>query len=173
MIRVATIDDAKDIARVQVESWHETYRGLMPDEVIDGLTVEVREREWNRALTDPEPQRAAFVALHDTEVVGMAGTGPTRDDDLDAARVGEVRAIYVTPDHWGHGHGRRLIIESLAWLADAGFTEAMLWVLDANRSGRSFYERGGWEHDGVVRIDEGFGAPLRELRYRIALANRR
>jgi GNAT superfamily N-acetyltransferase len=173
MIRAAAVDDADRIARVQVDSWHGTYRGLMPDEVIDRLTVETRERAWNRALSDPEPRSAAFVALHDADVVGVAGIGPTRDGDLDAGHMGEIRAIYVTPDHWGHGHGRGLMVESMTWLARAGFTEAMLWVLDKNQIGRSFYERGGWRHDGVVKIDESFGAPLRELRYRIPLIHRR
>lgn len=173
MIRLATVEDAPSIARVQVESWHGTYRGLMPDEVIDRLTVEVRERGWRLALTDPPPRNAAFVALHGEDVVGMAAIGPTRDDDLDAGHVGEVRAIYVTPDHWGHGHGRDLMIESLGWLADAGFTEAMLWVLDSNEIGRTFYEGGGWHHDEAVKVDDAFGAPLRELRYRIETSTTR
>jgi GNAT superfamily N-acetyltransferase len=169
MIRAAVVDDAAEIARVQGESWDGTYRGLMPDEVIDGLTVERRTRAWSRALSDVEPRSAAFVAIHDDDVVGVAGIGPTRDDDLDPQRVGEIRLIYVTPDHWGHGHGRALMVRSLAWLGDAGFSEAMLWVLDTNTIGRTFYERGGWRHDESVKVDDSFGAPLREVRYRMGL----
>jgi hypothetical protein len=58
---------------------------------------------------------------------------------------------------------------SLAWLREAGFSAATLWVLDTNRIGIGFYEVGGWEPDGTVRIDESFGAPLREIRHRIEL----
>ena len=169
MIRWASAADAEGMARVQVASWDGTYRGLMPDEVIDRLTVDVRTAAWNRMLTNPDPLTAAFVAEHGGELVGLCYVGPTRDEDLDPQRIGEVFAIYVDPSHWGHGHGRDLIVRSLEWLRDAGFAAAMLWVLDTNSIGRQFYERGGWRLDEAVKIDESFGAPLREVRYRIGL----
>lgn len=169
MIRWASAADAESMARVHVASWDGAYRGLMPDQVIDRLTIEARTNGWTRTLADPDPQTAAFVAEHRGEVVGLSSVGPTRDEDLDSQRFGEVFAIYVAPDHWGHGHGRDLIVKSLDWLRDAGFAAAMLWVLDTNTIGRSFYERGRWRLDDAVKIDESFGAPLREVRYRIGL----
>ena len=33
----------------------------------------------------------------------------------------------------------------------------------------AFYERFGWQIDGEVKDDHVWGAPIRELRYRIAL----
>jgi GNAT superfamily N-acetyltransferase len=146
MIRWASVADAEGMARVHVESWEAAYRGLMPDEVIDRLTVERRTAGWNQMLRDPEPRTAVFVAEHGGELVGLCGVGPTRDDDLDAERVGEVRAVYVLPQHWGHGHGKNLMMESLDWLRSGGFAAAMLWVLDTNTIGREFYKRaaGGW-----------------------------
>lgn len=173
MIRSATLDDAGDIARVMAASWEGAYRGLMPDAVIDRLTVEVRTRSWIRSLTDPEPGTACFVARHGDELVGVAEVGRTRDDDLEPGRSGEIRLIYVLPEHWGHKHGRELMAGSLSWLTDAGYSEAMLWVLDSNQIGRRFYEGGGWRHDEAVKVDESFGAPLRELRYRIDLPHDR
>jgi GNAT superfamily N-acetyltransferase len=142
MIRWASVADAEGMARVHVESWEAAYRGLMPDEVIDRLTVERRTAGWNQMLRDPEPRTAVFVAEHGGELVGLCGVGPTRDDDLDAERVGEVRAIYVLPQHWGHGHGKNLMMESLDWLRSGGFAAAMLWVLDTNTIGREFYKEG-------------------------------
>ena len=169
MIRWASAADAEGMARVHVASWEGTYRGLMPDEVIDRLTVDMRTTGWSQRLSDPAPDTAAFVAEHAGELVGLSFVGPTRDDDLDADRVGEVFAIYVSPDHWGHGHGQGLIVRSLDWLRGAGFSAAMLWVLDTNEIGRGFYERGGWRLDEASKLDESFGAPLREIRYRIGL----
>lgn len=172
MIRWASPADAEGMARTQTASWDKAYRGLMPDEVIDRQTVELRTAKWQRQLDDPVPKTAAFVAEHAGELVGLSSIGPTGDEDLDEAHVGEVFAIYVHPDHWGHGHGGALMGRSLDWLRDAGFSAAMLWVLDTNEIGRSFYERGGWRHDDTIKIDESFGAPLRELRYRIGLPKR-
>jgi GNAT superfamily N-acetyltransferase len=169
MIRWASVADAEGMARVHVESWEAAYRGLIPNKVIDRLTVERRTVGWNQRLRDPEPRTAAFVAEHGGELVGLCNVGPTRDDDLDAERVGEVQAIYVLPDHWGHGHGRDLMREALDWLRSGGFAAAMLWVLDTNTIGREFYEKGGWRLDDAVKVDESFGSPLNEVRYRIGL----
>jgi hypothetical protein len=48
----------------------------------------------------------------------------------------------------------------------------MVWVLDTNTVGREFYEEGGWRLDDAVKVDESFGAPLNEVRYRIGLPKR-
>ncbi len=169
MIRWASTADAEAIARVHVASWEGTYRGLVPDEVLDRMSVEKRTARWYRIFADPQPLTATFVAEHSGQVVGLASVGPTRDDDLDPARVGEVFAIYVLPDHWGHGHGKGLIVKSLGWLRDAGFSAAMLWVLDTNITGREFYDGGGWRLDETTKVDDSWGAPLHEVRYRIGL----
>jgi GNAT superfamily N-acetyltransferase len=167
-IRLATRDDVAAISRVQVASWHGVYRGLMPDEVIDGITVERRIAQWTGFFERASGDEAMLVAEHDRSVVGMASLGPWRDDGV-SDEAGEVRAIYVAPDHWGHGHGRGLIEASEAWLASRGFTTAMLWVLDANDRARRFYEAAGWEVDGARRVEELYGAPIPEVRYRVQL----
>jgi len=43
MIRPATPEDARAIAEVHVASWRYAYRGLLPDDVLDRLSVEERE----------------------------------------------------------------------------------------------------------------------------------
>jgi hypothetical protein len=45
-IRAATISDAYGIAEIQVAGWQAAYRGLMPDSLLDGLSVPKREEMW-------------------------------------------------------------------------------------------------------------------------------
>jgi len=167
--RLATRDDIPAIARVQVASWHGIYRGLIPDDVIDGITVERRIAQWTGFFERGADDEALLVAEHDRSVVGMASLGPWREADASDG-TGEVRAIYVAPDHWGHGHGRSLMEASEAWLASRGFTIAMLWVLDGNARARRFYEAAGWAIDGGERVENLYGAQIPEVRYWIALA---
>lgn len=51
--RPAQVQDIAQMARVHVQCWQETYRGLMPDAVLDdpGFPA-ARERMWAAALTD-------------------------------------------------------------------------------------------------------------------------
>ena len=50
-IRPAVIHDARAIAQVHVESWKSTYRGILPEALLDGLSVEKREASWRELLT--------------------------------------------------------------------------------------------------------------------------
>lgn len=170
MIRQATTADVAAVARVHVESWEAAYRGLMPDAVIDSFTLDGRIEQWGRFLASPGA-RAALVAEHDG-VIGMASFGPAGGDDVDPAVVGEVYAIYVLPDHWGHGHGRTLMDGAVTWLGDHGFADAVLWVLEANARAHAFYQAGGWRPDGATHLQVLPAGVLAELRYRLPISDR-
>jgi len=63
-VRRAVPHDAAPIGGVHVRAWQVAYRGLMPDEVLDGLSVEQREQMWQQALASQEGQ-AVYVAVED------------------------------------------------------------------------------------------------------------
>jgi len=161
MIRPATATDAAAMARVQVDSWRAAYDGLMPAAVIESFTPEGRTHQWERFFARPG-DHVALVADHDG-VVGFASIGPARGEP---EGLGEIYAIYVTPDHWGHGHGRDMIVEAEARLRSSGNTAAVLWVLTENARARRFYEAAGWETDGHTRIEVMPDGDLHEVRYR-------
>ena len=161
-VRLASVDDADAIGRIQVETWRAAYAGLMPDEVIARFDAEARQRLWRAWFERPWPGSAVFVAVHDGDVVGFANSGPCRED----VRAGELYAIYVRPPSWGTGAGRALIQRVEEWLRSAGFGEAILWVLEGNDRAERFYRAAGWEHDGGSKVDNFQGATVTELRYR-------
>jgi GNAT superfamily N-acetyltransferase len=146
-IRPARPADAEAVAQVHVASWRHAYRGLIPDDYLDRLSVEDREAMWRGAFADPDPRSGAFVAEQDGRVVGFAAFGPSRDDDAREG-TGEVPAIYLDPAVVGSGIGRALFAEANAALREVGFTSATLWVLEANAPARRFYEKAGWTWDG-------------------------
>jgi GNAT superfamily N-acetyltransferase len=138
-VRRATVADAEAIERIRIETWRATYRGLLPDALIDQLQPNVeRRRERLRSLS---PSDLNFVAEEGLKVVGYAFAGPERSQDREYP--GEVYAIYVLPDMQGKGHGRALIRECARELAARGMTAMVIWVLRENQIGRGFYERLG------------------------------
>ena len=62
-IRDATPADIPAIARIHVDSWRTTYRGLMPDDLLAGLSYERRERQWAQAITRSGEGRGFYEAL--------------------------------------------------------------------------------------------------------------
>jgi GNAT superfamily N-acetyltransferase len=166
-VRPARLEDAWQIAVIHVRSWQEAYRGLLPQEFLDRLDPAQRVDSWRRDLEPPGPIRSGTLVIGSGDALaGFVNFGPTRDEDDDPARVGEIRAIYLLSRRWGQGLGRDLMAAALDRLSAAGFEQAILWVLDSNARARRFYEAGGWSADGAVKDDDRPGLVLNEVRYR-------
>jgi GNAT superfamily N-acetyltransferase len=98
-------------------------------------------------------------------VVTPAGDPPARScDPIGFAEVvsGELRALYVAPDHWGTGVATALHRRALAWLGDT----ATLIVMRDNLRARRFYEREGWTLAGDEPPHDFEGTLVPFVRYR-------
>jgi GNAT superfamily N-acetyltransferase len=165
-IRPAEPEDAMAVARVHVRSWQMGYRDLMPSTYLDALKPEDRARRYTFGAVDPKLP-STLVAVEDETIRGFATTAPSRD--ADSPSVGELCALYVDPDHWGHRLGVELIAAARLRLAAQGFTEAILWVLARNERAMRFYRADGWTSEGAIRKEQIWGLTLDELRFRRAL----
>lgn len=145
-IRRGTVADARAVAMVHVASWRWGYRGQLPDDLLDALSVDEREAGWRSVLADGVP--AVTVALREDQAVGFASGDASRDDDA-SPDTGEVLTVYVTEDEAGTGTGRALLRAVQTDLRAFGFRRATLWVLESNTRARVFYERQGWVWDGT------------------------
>lgn len=159
-VRTALRDDANEIARIFVESWRDTYAGLLPVNYLVRLS-EVRQRLlWAREIVHRGPHDGIVVAEHDDYgVIGFASYGPARDRAI--GYDGEIYTLYVDPNHVGRGAGRTLIRAAFARLYADNFKSAVIWALKGNPA-RFFYETEGGrivaERPGAVA-----GKPVREL----------
>ncbi|MHB1533127.1 MAG: GNAT family N-acetyltransferase [Acidimicrobiales bacterium] len=163
-VRAAQPADADAMGLVHVRSWQAAYAGHFPQEFLDALDPAARAEGWRRILEAAQRDRQAdLIADIDGRVGGFASVGPSRDDD--AGGGGELYAIYLLPELWGRGLGRRLMTSALDTLAGLGFDAATLWVLEGNHRARRFYEAGGWSADGAARVDDSRGFPIAEVRY--------
>src|ERR1700691_6246781 len=98
VIRAARVADAPQIAVVHVLSWQGAYRGLLPQAYLDALDPAQRVGRWERTLAEVDPATSGvFVAKDDRHLIGFVSCSPSRDDDADPKRVGEVGAIYLLP----------------------------------------------------------------------------
>lgn len=140
-IRAAVSDDCDAIATVSVAVWREAYRGLMPDSLLDGLSVPARAALWHRVLeTDPP---VALLVAEDPPggLVGFAAGGPRRGDLL--MTDGEVYAIYVLRAAQARGIGHGLMRAVARELRARGVRSLGLWTPRDNAPARRFYERLG------------------------------
>ena len=139
MIRVALPNDAAEIARVHVESWRSSYRGLLADEFLDSLSEAGYADRWRRVIGDGASR--VFVVEEPDGVVGFASGGRERAGE--SGYEGELYAIYIVAGSQRKGHGRELVHTMAAALREKGLRDMIVWVLRDNVPAREFYERLG------------------------------
>jgi ribosomal protein S18 acetylase RimI-like enzyme len=173
LIREAGEDDSHAMGHLHVRAWQRAYRGVMPDEYLDGLRVEERVAMWHGriARADLPPLLVAVVA---DEVVGFAVFGDEHLSDeqssAGSSSSGQLYAINIDPAHWRKGIGRILLRHATAALVAEGYAEAVLWVVPQNDRARSLYESEGWVADDGVHTEEILGVTVTDIRYRKVLS---
>ena len=157
---------------MNVAAWRRAYRGIVPDEFLDGMDGARRELGWSRWVALPEPD-AVLVATDGVHgrVAAYAGICAVREDQ-DAhpeLPTGELAALYADPTVWGRGAGHAVHEAAMDALARFGFKHGVLWVFEDNPTARAFYQRHGWTCDGVREVFEVAGQRPFEVRYSRAL----
>lgn len=158
-LRMATLDDAEAIARIHVETWQNTYAGMLPDDMLIAMSVEKQARMWRRMLRGGETVMVAEYPR--AGIVGFGSYGPNRSGR--DGYTGEVYTLYVAPDYQGLGIGRGLLRALFGALAREGHDSALIWVLEMNPS-RFFYEAMG-SRPVAARDTKMWGVDLREAGY--------
>ncbi len=164
-IRPAAAPDADGIAAVHVRSWQAAYRGQMPDDVLDGQSVEQRAQFWRSFIDAARPGDHVFVVVEDGGVCGFAHVGACRDPAAEPG-TGEISSFYLAPEVWGTGRGRALMEACMDIMLQDGHRQAVLWVLVTNTRARRFYEAAGWACDDAVKTERMAGTTVNETRYR-------
>ena len=162
-IRRATVDDAVAIARVRVESWRTTYRGMIPQAYLDAMTVEASATLWDKSLSAGSERSQVFVAEDADGVLGFSAgivlPEPKLGFDADLA------AIYLRSAYQRLGLGSKLLGVTAAALAAQKAASMIVWVIAANQPARDFYSAMGaelvverpFQWDGMDLVEAGYG----------------
>jgi GrpB-like predicted nucleotidyltransferase (UPF0157 family)/ribosomal protein S18 acetylase RimI-like enzyme len=169
-VRRAREDDISAIADIHVRSWRAAYRGIVPDEVLDGLSVSEQEENWEQVLAAEGGEWLTLVGEDSDGVLVGFGCAATPSRDALDAKTAEIGALYVDPDHWREGVGGSLLEEALAELLRRDYREAILWVLPENHGAIAFYERFGFRAAAdVEKIEPRSGRRVILLRTALAV----
>lgn len=138
LIREASMKDVKGIAKVHVDSWKSTYKGIVPESYLNTLVYEEREKLWESAFADGREPECLFVAEdNEGNIVGFASGGAERTKKY--GYNGELYAIYLLESSHGQGVGTKLLQQVAYKLKELGYTDMLVWVLKDNPS-VAFYQ---------------------------------
>lgn len=160
-IRPAVATDAADIARVQTSSWQTSYRGILPDSILDSMDTARRAAMRREILLDGDALNLVAYDTTHRELVGFCNAGRSRRQ---GPRVGELYEIYIVDRAKRFGLGRELFEGTTAWCRAHQMTALIIWVLEGNHHARRFYAAmGGREGQRVHSSVRGH--PVVELSY--------
>jgi GNAT superfamily N-acetyltransferase len=171
VIRAPSPGDVDPGALLTARAWETTYRGMIPDAVLDEWIAGTTDG-WRTLveLTDDAAERA-WVAEGHGSLLGFATTSPGKDEWLPSpSGSGELRNLYLDPDVIGTGVGRLLYDHAIDDLRERGFDPLVVWAFRDNVRARRFYERMGlsldaehvWVLGDVACPIVRFSAPLRQ-----------
>jgi len=153
--RIAQLADAAAIAAVHVQSWHETYTGLLPQRLIDARThLEKRTAQWAEVLSDHRGE-GVIVAENAERIAGFIWMGPPGSAPMTTPGYDAyIHALYVVAAAHGNGAGRELVRLGAAKLRSDGYRSLSVHVLASNPA-RAFYEHLGAHFIAEETLDAG------------------
>src|SRR5258708_35048119 len=81
-VRTARFEDARQIAEVHVSSWQAAYRGIVPDTLLDSLSVEAWTGLWQERLSQAG-QNINLVSVFSESGIRIITARPTRCPDCE------------------------------------------------------------------------------------------
>jgi GNAT superfamily N-acetyltransferase len=139
-VRQAAESDIPGIAKVLVDSWNSTFRGFLPDDFLDGMSLERQEQRHRRTFAIAETTYHVAVDAVTEDVVGFASGGPIRHPL--SAYQNELYAIYLLEAWQGQRIGTHLLRAAAGDFSRSGRQGLAVWVLAGNPN-RAFYARHG------------------------------
>jgi GNAT superfamily N-acetyltransferase len=138
--RNGTVEDAPAIARVNIETWQISFRGIVPQAFLDAMNLSQRvsglARRFSKAGYD------LIVAEDDKgRIVGFCDFGPPRESRWSYDT--ELYSIYVEADWQKKGVGTELFERTVARIVDKGGRSMFVRVLEASPFQSFYAQRGG------------------------------
>ncbi|MCZ2259539.1 GNAT family N-acetyltransferase [Sporosarcina sp. G11-34] len=159
LIRRADIEDALGIAKVHVDSWRTTYKGIVPETFLESLSYDEKEQMWKKGTT------VNYVHIAENEngqVIGFSAGGKERTGKYEMY-TGELYAIYLLEGYQGKGIGRLLVQPVVDDLKYKKLDSMLIWALEDNPACR-FYEALGGKKIDTEEIEIA-GKKLKEIAY--------
>lgn len=139
IVRKAKIEDASAILDVNIKSWQDTYKNILPIDYLNNLCS--NKDDYKNAVQNNEQKiknyNNFYVAEIDGKIIGFCSFGASKKDFKPLA--GEIYTLYVDKKHHGLGIGKELFNQARKELSKK-YDEVIVSCLAKNKS-NGFYKR--------------------------------
>lgn len=141
-IRRMTESDLREVDELYVAAWKAGYKGLLPQDFLDGLTSKIVDRSPKSYFFD----EGSFVILDGERIAAHCHARLAAEPKMRG--WGEIHTMYALPQFWGKGHAGELLNYAANWLCECGFDDVYLYVLEGNERAERFYTKHGFRANG-------------------------
>ena len=161
-IRDAQFQDYAAISKLHSESWRQNYRGLLSDNFLDYQVEKVHSDIWKKRLQSPGESQQNTIATLDENIVGFSCL--ILDDDSFFGSL--LDNLHVLSNAQMTGIGKLLMQDCAGTICKKCDNHKMyLWVYEANKNARSFYERLGGTNFETIEKENIDGTKAKTCRY--------
>ena len=141
MIRNATIDDIDEVAKLHVNSWYNTYKGIIANDYLENMINNLDKRI--KRMHDEFNLREMLVATIDNEIVAFLeytlDNIYSKDLDIDC----ELCGLYVKNGYLKMGIGSKLFDYVKKIFINNHRQKMGLWCVKENTNAINFYKAKG------------------------------
>lgn len=139
-IREANAEDIEPIASLYVMNWKKTYVGLLPDNFLNGLTVNEGIKKWQEYLN--KEKHRIFVAYENEKILGFSAC--KEDEELKNCLY--LDSLHVSETSRGKGVGTKLINTVGSYAYIKGYEHMSICIVKGNDNTKRIYEKMGAKH---------------------------
>jgi len=137
-LKPAKFSDYISIAKLHTESWRQNYRGIYSDQFLNDEVEQNRLNAWRERLSASLANQFVTVAILNDEIVGFSCI-LINDDPVFGSLLDN---LHVSSTVQNSGIGKLLMKACAKTILDKAINSKMyLWVYEANKNARAFYER--------------------------------
>ena len=160
-VRIAKPGDEQEITRINVETWHSAYKGIIPEKLLaEKKADDRRNSNWKKTIEEAESRGIRVWVAEDDygKIQGYLCGGKSRDDF--AGYDYEIYALYVHPDCQKRGVGKMLVNVFRDFIGHKSF---YLFMAERDVAAEKFYKKlGGVKNRELNRSLQISGCVLKE-----------
>jgi 3-deoxy-manno-octulosonate cytidylyltransferase (CMP-KDO synthetase) len=138
--REAVADDVPVLASVHVESWQRSFEGILPQDYLDGLSVEKRSEAFGKRFSIGQPYTLIVAEVPEKGIIGFVDFGPPV---LEVAGYdAQIYSFYFLPEYQRMRIGADLFRKCVEAIKKAGYRSICLDSLEVSPY-RGFYTKMG------------------------------
>lgn len=139
-IRLATIEDCRELAQVKRKAWETTYREIYPDERIDNFDFSDQEKKFTKIISN-ESINLYVVLDENGAIIGYMSCGKPLRKFKDYEQ--EIGLLYLLAPYQRNGLGRRLFLLANEKIKNNGYNEFFISCNKYNFKAQKIYEKMG------------------------------